>query len=253
MTDYAWFAPLTLKACHFHPNDDTIQSITERLFYVRWVDHAVSAGFDDTLAVTAIHFPADTSVSGILSQPTQHDDRRTAGIDMHRRIECLLNGCPMSGPLYPQILSYHQDIMEQGFIPWRTEMAIRSSADLRIVGVVDALFMRTGTDDDDDGTLRLYMKDWKYSRDISTHIHHYQFQLNMYKYILETQYVNSLPFYVGTRTYTNIQVQSMELVLFHEDNETYAVTTVSDIQPHVRSFVVDRKKQLAATKNKCNL
>lgn len=123
-------------------------------------------------------------------------------------------------------------------------MAIRSSSDIRLVGVVDALFfdpLCVGKD----GILLLYMKDWKYSPGISDHyMREYTLQMNMYKYILETQYTGGDSFWVSGCLYTGVTVVSMELVVFHETCDSYSVYDVMDDQKTIHEQLRQRKKRI---------
>jgi hypothetical protein len=132
-------------------------------------------------------------------------------------------------------------------IPWRTEMAIRSTSDLRLVGVVDALFVETNSGTSD-GVMQLHMKDWKYSAGVSTYLHEYSLQMNIYKYILEsTQYTNER-FMVAGVMYTGIHIVSMELVVFHETSDTYAVYGIEDDQRAIETRMHERKKCIMGIK-----
>jgi hypothetical protein len=167
------------------------------------------------------------------------------GVQLHRWIECLLNGLRLAieTPLQKQIWAYHKTHIHGHLVPWRTEMAIRSASDIRLVGVVDALFLEIPMDGCRTDTLVLHLKDWKYSHDVTACLTEYTLQLNMYKYILESHYTG-ISFCVGALAYTHIHIASMELVVFHETLQTYEIVHVPDIQPVIVQQMQMRKKDI---------
>jgi hypothetical protein len=217
--------------------NDTIQYTTKRTFYVRWFDHHSDHRHDDlTASVTSLV----THEGGLHSDRVHHENRRTLGIQLHRWIECILNGLPMKieSRLHQQVYDYYRTCIDGKLTPWRTEMAIRSSVDVRLVGVVDALFLDDNTVGD---TLILHMKDWKYSADVTSCLSEYTLQLNMYKYILESNYTD-IPFTVEGVTYLHIHIASMELIVFHETFDTCLIVDIADLQSVVYTQMVKRKK-----------
>jgi hypothetical protein len=235
-----WFSPSVLLAMNHHPLDDTIQYTTRRSFYVRWFDtHSDHRHDDSTASVTSL-VPHEGRLH---SDRVLHDNRRTLGVQLHRWIECILNGLPMTieSRLHQQVYAYYNTCIYGKLIPWRTEMAIRSSVGVRLVGVVDALFMDVQTSTAIDNTLVLHLKDWKYSSDVASCLSEYTLQLNMYKYILESHYTD-LPFIVEGVTYLHIHIASMELVVFHETFETCLILDIENVQSVVYDQMNKRKK-----------
>jgi hypothetical protein len=239
-----WFSPAVLSCVHPHPLDATIQYTTKRSFFVRWFDKNSDHRHDDTtISVTSVvsHEPRQQPDA----QPSshRHDDRRSTGIHLHKWIECILNGLWMHSNtiLEQQFCSYHTTHINEKLVPWRTEMAIRSCPDIRLVGVVDALFMDGAPSPDE--ILVLHLKDWKYSKSISSCLEEYTHQLNLYKFILESYYTG-IGFMVGNKLYNHIKIATMELVVFHETLSTYVIHSVPDTQQTVCRQMVTRKKSI---------
>ena len=120
---------------------------------------------------------------------------------MHFHAESLLNGCEIEEPHSPEFRQasavYREFIMALGLQPFRTEICIFHCG-LRVAGSVDLLCC-------DPSDSSLVIIDWKRSKEIRTdtvfrsmrpplqHIPdcnywHYALQLNMYRYILESEY-----------------------------------------------------------------
>jgi hypothetical protein len=226
------FCPSYLAAVNDHPLDDTIQSLPDGTFFVRdFTTH--------TLSVSSLLPHASTKTPAGRGDPTT---RRRRGVHLHRWIECILNGFPMvaSERVHQQVLAYYAQCLHGKVRPWRTEMAIRSRADLMLVGVVDALFVSCHPEPSAT-TLALHLKDWKYSVDVSACWNDYVHQLNYYKFILESAYG---AFHWDGQRYDGLRVVSMELVVFHESTPTHRVHPVPDIQTEVRTHLEQRKKGL---------
>jgi hypothetical protein len=151
-----------------------------------------------------------------------------------------------NSPLHQQVHQYYVNHIENRLVPWRSEMAIRSSSELRLVGVVDMMFMKPDMDGDSSTILSLYLKDWKYSRDVESCMELYNMQLNLYKFILESEYMG--PFSIGTREYTGIHVVSMELIVFHEDFETCHIHHIKHREELVTEMIHFRKKLMTEIK-----
>jgi hypothetical protein len=234
-----WFSPSFLKAINHHPLDDTIQYTKKRTFYVRWFDSDSDQRHDDSTASVTSLVPRPPSADRIPGA-IAHDNRRSQGVQLHRWIECILNGFPMTieTRLQQQVVTYYTTYLCGKQIPWRTEMAVRSTSDIRLVGIIDALFINAVSSD---GTLSVHLKDWKYSPDISSCLSEYTLQLNLYKYILESQYTG-ITFYVDNVECNRIHVASMELVVFHETLPTCKIVNVPDIQMDVLIQMQQRKK-----------
>ena len=235
----AWFSPRTLSAINPHPHDRSIRYTSARSFFVTWFESA-SMGNSDTVSVTSL-LPHTSRPTDAEPGTVVHDERRERGIQVHTWIEHVLNGLPAAvagtSGLYRQVVEHVAGIPEP---PWRTEMPVRSSADTRVVGVVDALFV-VGVEED--GTLVLDMVDWKYSADAAACVEDYSLQLNMYKYILETAYVG-MPFNALGRPCSSIRIRTMSIVLFHESHAAAVAVPVADYQAEVARYFAARKKEL---------
>ena len=122
------------------------------------------------------------------------------GTLMHFHIEQYLNGCEIEQPMSPefqQFLQLFNGIVNQR--PFRTELSVFSSR-LNIASQIDGLFLH------DDGTYVIW--DWKRCkvlrydsrtpmREPLDHLpdcnyYHYALQLNIYRYILESEYDMSI-------------------------------------------------------------
>lgn len=245
-----WFSPLFLSSINHHPMDDTIQHTLHRTFFVRWFEQESDGCHADTISVTALLARDTDEQKALCGVSAVHDQRRETGIRLHYWIEAILNGFPMETDdvLYRQAHSYYKDRLQGTLVPWRTEMAIRSASDIRLVGVVDALFFDPRCVGKD-GILFLHMKDWKYSSGVSAHyMRDYTLQMNMYKYILETQYTGGDSFCVDGCIYTGVSIVSMDLVMFHETSTSYAVLSVVNEQETVKQKLQERKKRLVTIK-----
>jgi hypothetical protein len=248
-----WFASTYLQAVHHHPKDLTIQYTKGRSFYVRWFETPQNS--EDTISVSILvdkyiaEHPNFKHHSSLTSQDVSLT-RRQDGVHLHRVIECMFNGyseyLDSVLPLHQQIHHYYLNHIQGNFVPWRSEMAIRSNKDLRIVGVVDMMFMKIPEKNDVSTTLNIYLKDWKYSRNVKSCMELYKMQLNLYKFILESEYIGS--FWVGTREYTGIHIVSMDLIVFHEDFECCQIHTVEGDEELLSDLLRFRKKVMTEIK-----
>jgi hypothetical protein len=254
-----WFSPTFLQAIHHHPKDLTIQYTVGRTFYVRWFDPPRSA--EDTISVSTLvdeymeemTIPLEETHGNMSSSlSSTSTSRRQDGMNLHRMIECMFNGysdlMDSTLPVHRQVCTYYDTQIRDKFIPWRSEMAIRSDTDLRLVGVVDMLFMKQQQQPSETTTLELYLKDWKYSRNIDSCKNWYDMQLNLYRFILESEYGNGDPFYVGTKKFTNLHIMSMELVVFHEDFPTCQIYPIECRDDMVTNVIEFRKKRMMEIK-----
>jgi hypothetical protein len=195
-------------------------------------------------------YPPEESVCSMVSDSRDSATKRQDGVELHRVIECMFNGysewMDNMTPLHQQVHQYYMTQIHDRFVPWRSEMAIRSSKELRLVGVVDMMFMKRKEEDRVSPILEVYLKDWKYSSNVESCMELYHMQLNLYKFILESEYVG--PFLIGSRTYTGIQVMSMDLVVFHEDFKTCQIHVINTREDLVMDMIRFRKKVMAEIK-----
>ena len=118
---------------------------------------------------------------------------------LHHHAECLLNNVQIEEPHSPEFLqlrSIYRSLLLLGLRPYRTELCIFRCG-LRLAGQIDALFL--------DQESKLVIVDWKRIRELKCENPHasllypldhlpdtnywtYALQLNMYRYVLETEY-----------------------------------------------------------------
>jgi len=131
----------------------------------------------------------------------------------------------------PEIVYFMEFTKKFQLIPYGIELCIFSKT-IKLAGTIDFVAQNT------DGTLDIY--DWKRSNHIElnnpynkyshvvahipdTNFWHYTLQLNLYKYLLETEY--------------DKKVNKMFLVSFHPSNMSYFKYEVSNIQPYIPLFL----------------
>src|SRR5690606_34582935 len=88
------------------------------------------------------------------------------GTKVHRIIECYLNGMDIKPYRKFRVIThflqkYKTEILDQGWIPFRTEWSMRSSIEYLITGQADALFVHKNQSPKDE-ILKLRMIDWKF-------------------------------------------------------------------------------------------
>ena len=175
--------------------------------------HEYSAGFDPSRALESMKHGRNwdakrmemeeqglgTSDDEILARWNRNgavQSRR--GQLLHHHAECLMNGLAVEEPHSPefkQVNQIYHALLLQGMVPHRTELCI-FHVGLRVAGQIDALFL--------DANWRLVIVDWKRVRNLRTegfdplrypldrlpdsNYWIYSLQLNLYRYILETEY-----------------------------------------------------------------
>jgi hypothetical protein len=170
------------------------------------------------------------------------DEAAGAGTKMHYDIECYYNQCPNENDSieYSYFKRFAEDYKH--LRPYRTEWMVWQK-DIRIAGSIDMVF------ENEDGSLLIY--DWKRCKEIlkttafnkfaktecishlpDTNYWHYCLQLNVYKYILETNY--------------NKRVSGLFLVCLHPNNknQSYLRISVVDLQTEVAELFEERKTML---------
>ena len=124
--------------------------------------------------------------------------QRNRGTLMHFHIEQSLNGCVIESPWSPefdQFMTLHEEVTRDRQYPFRTELSVYSKR-LNVAGQIDAIFKQS------DGTFAVW--DWKRCRLLrydsrsqmkepfdhlaDVNAWHYFMQLNLYRYILQTDY-----------------------------------------------------------------
>ena len=252
------FVATCLQSVHAHPWDRTIRCTSRypRRFYVEWYpqdDDRIGTAECQTRTVSGflaqmrdrglLTVPGSNPESDVVDVGAEPGQNRESGLRLHRWLECVLNGMSMQVPLAPrelwqQACAYIKDHVVGTWVPWRTEMPVRTSAEHRLVGVVDALFVRHGSVGTDEESLELMMVDWKYTRSVGAHWPEFVWQLNVYKYILEHFY-GGQNFQVQGRDYSRVHIAEMYVVAFHESHaqfRSFPVPEVSVEEPLDRSL-----------------
>ena len=158
------------------------------------------------------------------------------GTLMHWQIEMFLNGAKIFGPFsteFGYFLNFYQKFMlEKGLEAVRTEFSVFHSG-LVCAGQIDLLARYAGTKS-------YVILDWKRSKEIrtsnrfqrlkaplrhldQTNLETYSLQLNMYRYILQTEY--------------DVAVEEMYLVVLHENNEAPFVKSVRTMDDEIDLIV----------------
>ena len=216
--DTKW-KPRYLAARYPHRLDGTIRRGTADSFYVRWFQQKPEFSCADTVSVTSLVRQYVGFDSQKPDAPQPQTDNRLRGIELHHMIECFLNGfspdmlgvdnCPVRDDFRAFLSWWERFEREEGASPFRTEFHVRSSAAIRVVGIIDALFWlpeaSNGTD-----TLHLIIVDWKCSA--STTGREYHAQINLYGYLLEEYYT---PFVIDGHTFQHVCIDAMYVVRFH--------------------------------------
>lgn len=166
----------------------------------------------------------------------------TMGTKMHLAIELYYNG---ELHLQPSVnkwfvgskeetlfMAFHNEcVKDKPIVPYRTEWSVFSDK-YKIAGQIDMAYMNTETN-----TIELY--DWKRSKKIEksnrwqtgkgpvshlpdSNFWHYSLQLNVYKFILETEY--------------DIKVSGMYLVFLHPTQDSYIREEISNFQYDVQNM-----------------
>jgi len=170
------------------------------------------------------------------------------GSDLHEQIELYFDEYARFGEMVPDrvapsvefgfFLKYFRDHCLGKMRPYRSEWYVFDE-DIRVCGSIDMLFSDIG----DDTNRRLFIVDWKRSKEIRTrnvfekgygpcinfdscNFIHYSLQLNLYKFILEAKYDKVI---VG-----------MMLVILHPNNETYKLFPVPDMQGDIYRMLASK-------------
>mmetsp|Transcript_3622 Transcript_3622/g.5381 ORF Transcript_3622/g.5381 Transcript_3622/m.5381 type:complete len:420 (-) Transcript_3622:58-1317(-) len=195
------------------------------------------------------------------------------GSKFHYLLETFYNGNvqPLRSGQYADFkvvrmfLKWHDSVIVPAKLePYRTEMQLMSEPDLRLTGTIDILFVPSDhpPPEETDGVLRLFMKDWKFSKGIklenryekglpngpvedlpNCNGYHYYLQLNSYKFLIENTRVYSHWRFNG-KIYNRVQIQSMELVVFHDNQIAAETYPVPDMEQYVEKIVQRRRQYL---------
>jgi len=203
--------------------------------------------FDEKLAITNIlkskniNNPTYEYYGMNYEQIKKHwENGKNLGTELHSYIEDYFNGKERINNTVEY--SYFKNFIRDypNFIPYRTEFMIYHEQ-LRLVGCVDMLCIKPNG--------HFTLLDWKRSKRIDaysfnnkcstfpglTHIpdcnfYHYTFQLNIYKYILETCY--------------DMIIDEMYMVVFHPNNTNYKIYVINTLQNEMNIIMDYRSKNL---------
>jgi hypothetical protein len=265
------FEPLFLAARNSHPLDATIRMVEEtHVYYVRWfptkpdistesisVSKLIEEHFPQFVASSVLPFMKKdengfhTGVKYVGQKLTDEtiqekwkkdgDLARNTGTMVHFILECCLNGMDMQPFMKFKVIRhflfwYKTEMLDKGWIPFRTEMRLRSDAGLRLTGTTDAMFVSENQlpPDKCNGTLKIKMVDWKFTPEITTvskygktgygpcsHLQdckkaHYGIQQWCYKKMFEFGYGN---YQYNGYTYPKVELISMDLLVLHDTLE----------------------------------
>jgi ATP-dependent exoDNAse (exonuclease V) beta subunit len=178
----------------------------------------------------------------------ENADASPHGTKMHRWIELFYNGINVPETKdnieFQYFLKFHQDeVVKKGWISYRTEWRIWD-ARLGIVGTIDKIFIANL-----EKPMEIIIYDWKRSKEIKKssfknqkmhdpvsyladcNFMHYSLQLNLYKYLLETNY--------------DFKVVGMFLGIFHPINQSYIIEEISPKYGYcVEEILGERIKEL---------
>ena len=174
------------------------------------------------------------------------------GTQLHRQIEQYYNNDGKDGKDGKDGTDHYNTVQDRSwtqfldfvaeykskFTPFRTEWVVYDS-NVHIAGSIDMVVQNC-----DDGSFSIY--DWKRSKDAlnpenpyrefshipelshvpATTYWKYAMQLNMYKYILETNY--------------DMKIRDLHLVRLHPNFDTYAVIDVPDMSAEIRALMARR-------------
>lgn len=186
------------------------------------------------------------------------------GTKYHYLLESFYNGNDIGEfstfKVVGQFLRWHQKHVLHRWVPYRTEMRLKSPREYRTTGTIDALFVVENYPPpaECDGVLEVIMVDWKFSKAIRptnayqkgvgrcSHLDdcnkvHYSLQLNSYKWMLERYPAG---FLWNGYTYSRVKVVDMMLAVFHDLRSEAEVVVIPDFQDLVSELFEDRKQKL---------
>lgn len=299
------FDPLLLAAQHSHPMDQTVRlgeiGDDDHVYFTRWgFPFDMRERTTGQISVSKLkdnYFPVFDRVGFFARSEKTKDGKHTSakyygltdaevtkkwdekrdltsltGKKVHRVIECYLNQMNIEAYRKFRVIqhflkSYKEEIIDKGWIPFRTEWSMRSGIDLMITGQADALFVHK-SQSPKDGKLKLRMLDWKFTDDLTTqgyngqigwgacsHLQdckksYYGIQLFAYKRILEAGYGNME--YMGHK-YTKLEIGTMELWVVHDSYEGVYIVNIDQDNDSYSSAVdlifSDRRKYVQQKKS----
>lgn len=218
------FRPGYLSTRYSHPLDRTIRRVNDT-WYVRW--YVKSKASHVVHAVTGMVTEYALATRGApCKKPTKAS--REEGTRLHAEIERHLNRLPARLPMAFVRWCEHMHVHHPSWQPFRTEMVLRSSAQHRLLGVVDCIFFRVVGDQ-----LQLWLLDWKFQDPSEFDGIVGGFQVNVYRHLLESCY---RVFVVDGRKLP-AHVQRMSLVHFPDHGSPFRVHDVDVDDVVVRSVL----------------
>ena len=142
-------------------------------------------------------------------------------------------------------------------VPLNVEWVVYSDQAHSIVGTIDMVFLKHAEGD----KLTLKLVDWKRTKAIkmwaqdagegpcacvpNANFFHYSLQLNVYKYILEHWYNKGIVH--DGHTYSEVEVDSMYIIVFHPRLKRHAKFKVPNMQKIVREMFILRRRSNKAS------
>ena len=159
---------------------------------------------------------------------------------MHWHIEMFMNGCAIEEPVSPEFSQFLMLQKTLGLRPFRTELSIYHCG-LDVAGQIDCIC---------EGAEGLEIWDWKRAKQIKTDcfrqmlspLHHlpdsnywhYSLQLNVYRYILESEY--SMP------------IARMFLGVFHPDSRAPASVELPRMDAEI-AYILEHEKMKSVSES----
>ncbi len=275
------FEPVFLAARNSHPLDATIR-MTEQdhVYYVRWYPSKPDVS-TDSISVSHLiedHFPQFKSKAKSIVSNMKKDENgfhtgkyiglkltdeglhkkwdddgklaRDTGTMVHFIIECFLNNMDIYPFMKFKVIRnfmewYKTDIIDKNWIPFRTEMRLRSDAELRLTGTTDAMFVSKAQlpPNQCGGKLIIKMVDWKFTPEIDEYSKynetgygpcshmpnckksHYGIQQACYKKLFEFGYGN---YEYNGYIYPIVEILYMDLLVLHDTLEKAKVVRMDN-------------------------
>jgi hypothetical protein len=256
---YSVIQPRYLSTRYAHPVDQTITHTTHNKWYVRWYAKSKKSDSSTCCSVTSFvqkyakciaHNLIIREVFCYIEKKGKHkpqkttttiDSVRQGGIDLHHDIQWFFNGYTARSPCCV-FLEWWTSFQKRNvsLCPMRTEMILRSDANLQLLGTADMLFYDTSISST--ACLYIHLIDWKRTTNVHKNIKLSILQLNTYKYLLETFYGN---WSFDGVIYKTIKIKQLSLVVFQEDLRgvtEYNVEIISNKSFHtiLQQYVYDK-------------
>lgn len=168
------------------------------------------------------------------------------------RVAAYRESHPIASRQFDEFANDHRHL-----ISYRTEWLLWTSAQYKVCGSPDMLFVSQDHDDSQHEVLLLDMYDWKNCKEIKSSAYengyepfehlpnsnygHYSVQLNVYAYILENFYFGVL--YNGV-TYKTVQIDKMYLICMHDTRDAYQKIAVEPCRSRIKQIFEERAANL---------